>query len=127
MIRFLAICLGGALGTGARYLIAEGFERRGWTAFPWAILTINLLGSFLLALILTATRPAGDFERTLQLTLTVGVMGGFTTYSTFNYDTLRLFERGAGALALANVAATLLGCLAAGGLGWVVGRALFSG
>jgi CrcB protein len=127
MIRFLAICLGGALGTGARYLIATGMERRGWTAFPWAILTINLLGSFLLALILTATRPTDDLERTLQLALTVGVMGGFTTYSSFNYDTLRLLERGAGALALANVAATVLGCLAAGWLGWALGRSLAGG
>lgn len=124
MTRFLAICLGGALGTGARYLIAAGLERRGWTAFPWAILAINLLGSFLLALILTATRPADDLERTLQLALTVGVMGGFTTYSTFNFDTLRLLERGAGALALAHVAATVLGCLAAGWLGVAAGRAL---
>lgn len=127
MTRFLAICLGGAIGTGARYLVTVWMARWAGTDFPWAILAINVLGSFLLAVILTLTVAAGTFPPTLQLALTVGVMGGFTTYSTFNYDTLRLLERGEGALALANVAATVLGCLAAGWLGWVAGRSLSGG
>ena len=63
----------------------------------------------------------------LRMVLTVGVMGGFTTYSSFNYETLSYVQRGAWLLGLLYVAATVLGCFAAGVLGIVAGRALAGG
>jgi CrcB protein len=61
---------------------------------------------------------------TLRATVTIGFIGGFTTYSSFNYETIRLIEEGAGLAALANITATVIGGLAAGWLGLVLAREL---
>ena len=127
MTRFLAICLGGALGTGARYLVTLWMARWAGTAFPWATLAINAVGSFLVSLILVVALATEALSPTSRMTLTIGVMGGFTTYSTFNHDTLNYFQQGDWRLGLANLVATVLGCLASGWLGFAVGRALTAG
>lgn len=124
MTRFLSICLGGALGTGARYLVSIWMVRWAGTDFPWGILAINLVGSFLLSLILVVALATDALSPTLRMTLTIGVMGGFTTYFTFNQDTLTYFQQGDWRLGFANLGATVLGCLAAGWLGFAVGRGL---
>ena len=86
MNRFFWICLGGAAGTGARYLLS------GWTlaafgvAFPWGTLSVNVIGSFLLGLLMPVGVATPLLSPTLRLALTTGVMGGFTTYSTFNSE-----------------------------------------
>lgn len=126
-MRLLWICLGGALGTGCRYLLSGWLQRRLGATFPWGTLAVNLLGSFLLGLILEVALTTETFSLELRLALTTGVMGGFTTYSTFNYETLQLFREGSYALGLANLAATVVGCLVAGLLGWWAGRALAGG
>ncbi len=126
MIRFLLICLGGALGTGARYLIAIGVPRVLGTSFPYATLTVNVVGSFLLGAVMHVGLTTNLISPGLRLVLTTGVMGGFTTYSTFNYETMEYLREGAFWLAGINVAATLVLCLLAGALGlalarWLVG------
>jgi CrcB protein len=120
--RFLYICLGGAAGTGARYLLSGWVLRWSGAGFPWGTLAVNVLGSFLLSLIMTVALATDLLSPTLRLTLTVGVMGGFTTYSTFNYETLQSLERGDWILGGSNLAATVLGCLVAGLLGAALGR-----
>jgi len=122
MIRFLLICLGGALGTGARYLIAIGVPRVLGTSFPYATLTVNVVGSFLLGAVMHVGLTTNLMSPGLRLVLTTGVMGGFTTYSTFNYETMEYLREGAFRLAGVNVAATLLLCLLAGALGLVFSR-----
>jgi CrcB protein len=85
---------------------------------------INALGSFLIALIMgLAVRP-GLIGAELRVFLTTGIMGGYTTYSTFNFETLALAQQGAYGLAALNVAATVLGCLVTGGLGLWLARLL---
>jgi CrcB protein len=127
MERFLWICGGGAAGTGARYLLS------GWAAaalgagFPYGTLAVNVLGSFAVGLIMQIGLATPLLSPTLRLSLTTGVMGGFTTYSTFNYETIRYVQDGAWQLAAANVAITLVGCLAAGFAGLALGRALLGG
>jgi len=126
MYRFLLTCLGGAIGTGARYLIATGAPRLLGTSFPYATLTVNVVGSFLLGAIMHVGLTTNLMTPGLRLGLTTGVMGGFTTYSTFNYETMEYLREGAFWLAGLNVAATLLLCLLAGALGlalarWLVG------
>lgn len=123
MARFLWICLGGAVGTGARYLLGGWILRVAGSGFPYGTLAVNVIGSFLLGLLMEVAL-ATDFPPTLRLALTTGVMGGFTTYSTFNYETLRLFQDEAWLLGIANLGATVVGCLLAGLLGLVVGRLL---
>lgn len=126
MYRFLLICLGGAIGTGARYWIALETPRIVGTAFPYATLTVNVMGSFLLGAIMHVGLTTNLMSPELRLILTTGIMGGFTTYSTFNYETMEYLRAGAFWLAGLNVAATLLLCLLAGALGlalarWLVG------
>lgn len=124
MTRFLWICLGGAVGTGARYLLSGWILRSAGPGFPWWTLAVNVIGSFLLGLILQVARTTELMTPTLVLALTTGVMGGFTTYSTFNYETIELFLRDEWLLGAANVGGTLTACLVAGGLGLLLGRVL---
>jgi fluoride exporter len=124
MTRFLWICLGGAVGTGARYLLSGWLARTAGPDFPWGTLAVNVIGSFLLGLIMQVALGTELLSPTLRLTLTTGVMGGFTTYSAFNYETLQYLQRNDWLLASLNLSATVVLCLAAGSLGLVVGRSL---
>lgn len=129
MSRFLWICLGGAVGTGARYLLS-GWVMLGLGAgFPWGTLAVNTIGSFLLGAIMHVALATRWINPTLRLALTTGVVGGFTTYSTFNYETISFLREGSAVLAAANVVSTVLVCLAAGAAGlflarWLVGAAI---
>jgi CrcB protein len=124
MSRFFWICLGGAAGTGLRYLVA------GWTiavvgsAFPYGTLLINILGSFAISAVMHVALSTGVLTPTLRLALTTGVLGGFTTYSTFNYETLTYLREGNWVVAIGNIAATVVLCLAAGAAGLVWARTL---
>lgn len=118
------VCVGSAVGGGARYLLSGWTLRLLGSGFPWGTLAVNLLGSFLLSAIMVVGTETAVLPPTLRLALTTGVLGGFTTYSTFNYETLARLQEGAFAAAAASVAATLLGCLAAGWAGWAVARAI---
>ena len=125
MQRLLLICFAGALGTAARYLIGLYAVRRFGGAFPYGTVAVNLIGCFLIAgVIQIATTQS--WSETARLTLTVGFLGGFTTYSSFNQETLRLASSGAVGIALQNVVFTLAGGLAAGTLGLLTARALTS-
>jgi CrcB protein len=95
--------------------------------FPWGTLAVNVLGSFLLGLIMHAALATDLLSPTLRLALTMGVMGGFTTYSTFNYETLQYFQRNDWLLGFANLGGTVVACLAAGWLGFLAGRLLTGG
>lgn len=126
MIRFLLVCLGGAIGTGARYLIVLWTAAALGTGFPIGTLLINVIGSFLLGFIMHLGTSTELLSPTARLALTTGLLGGFTTYSTFNYETTNFFRGGAWLYGSLNVIGTVLTCLAAGllgiGLGRLVGR-----
>lgn len=126
MERFLWICLAGALGTGARYSIGLWAEEHFGTAFPHGTVAVNLIGCFLIAFAMHASIAITGVSPTLRLAITTGFLGGLTTYSTFNYETLRLAEDGARGAALANFGITVAGGLAAGISGLVLARRLFS-
>ena len=115
--RFLLICLGGAIGTGARHMVAVWMARTVGTAFPYGTLLINLGGSFLLGLLMQLSLSTEMISADMRLIIGTGILGGFTTYSTFNYETLALITEDAWGAALVNIAATLIGCLVAGALG----------
>jgi CrcB protein len=98
----------------------------GWlgTDFPWGTLTVNIVGSFLLALIVQVSLDSDAFSPAARIALTTGVMGGFTTYSTFNYQTFAYLQSNDWGLAILNVGVTVIACLAAGALGYGAARAL---
>jgi CrcB protein len=125
MERFLWICLGSAVGGGARYLVSGWVLKAFGPAFPYGTLAVNLLGSFLLAGLMYAGVEKAVVSPTVRLALTVGVMGGFTTYSTFSYETMKQLQDGAWAMAITNVLVTVVGCLLACVLGWVGAKWLF--
>jgi CrcB protein len=120
----LLVCLGGALGSGARYLVSTWAVRAFGADFPRGTLLVNATGSFVLAAIFAL--PGSRLSPELRLFLGAGVLGGYTTYSSFNTETLALFDQGSAGLAIANVALTTVGCLGAGLLGLALGRLLAS-
>jgi CrcB protein len=124
MERFFWICLAGAAGTGARYLINLWAGERLGTAFPFGTLIVNLSGCFLISFLMYLALNVSSFSPTLRMALTTGFLGGLTTYSSFNYETTRLLHDGAPRAALLNLGATLGGCFVAGLLGLAVARRL---
>jgi CrcB protein len=122
MTRFLLVCLGGAVGSGARYLVAIGATAAFGTALPFGTLIVNVAGSFLMAFLMATSVATDILSPDVRLLLTTGVMGGFTTYSAFNYETSQYLRNGASGLAALYVVATLAGCLAAGFAGFMVAR-----
>ena len=121
MERFLWICLAGAAGTGTRYLIAVWAAQRLGSAFPYGTLLVNLVGCFAIAGLMHAALTLA-WPATTRAAVTIGFIGGLTTYSSFNYETMRLFEEGAPATAALNLALTVLGGFMAGWLGLVTAR-----
>lgn len=123
MDRFLLVFVAGGLGSVLRYLVGLG---AGWllgTAFPYATLLVNLLGSLAMGGAAELTLTSSALTPAWRLALMTGLLGGFTTYSSFNQETTALAGRGAFGLAALNVALTLAGCLLAGlGGAWLVRR-----
>ncbi|HEX9502531.1 MAG TPA: fluoride efflux transporter CrcB [Thermoanaerobaculia bacterium] len=123
--RFLLVCLGGAAGTAARYLTALWVPTILGTAFPYGTLIVNSVGSFLIALIMQTSSTTEIFSPSVRAMLTTGVMGGFTTYSTFNYETSEYLREGAWLMATANIFLTVAICLVAGFAGLSLARWMF--
>jgi CrcB protein len=116
MERFLWICLAGAAGTGARYLTAVWAAQRFGTTFPYGTLIVNLFGCFAISAVVHAALTL-SWSPTLRSAMTIGFLGGLTTYSSFNFETTRLLEEGAPSLAALNATLTIAGGFVAGLLG----------
>ncbi len=114
-----AIAVLGGLGAVGRYGVDRAIERRTSTLFPAGTLVVNVSGAFLLGVL--AGRGVGG---TGVLLAGTAVLGSYTTFSTWMFETVRLAEDGEEALALANLALGLAAGLAAAGLGWALGAVL---
>ena len=123
MMRLVLVCLGGAVGSGLRYLTAVAAVRLYGDAFPYGTLAVNLAGCFLIGFINRAALTPLISEDT-RLLLSTGVMGGLTTYSAFSYETVRLVQVGNWRGAAMNVAVTTLACLALCVVGMLVAARL---
>jgi CrcB protein len=125
-IRVVVLSLGGAMGVNARYWLGVWMSR--WTSprFPWATFTINVSGSFaigLLAVGLGRWLPHPN----ARLMMVVGFLGGYTTFSTFSFDSLTMLERGEVGLSLANMVGSVVAGVLAAGLGAAVARVFAGG
>jgi CrcB protein len=118
----LWVALGGALGSVARYHVGLFASARA-QAFPWGTLAVNLLGSLLMGIVAQLVLR-GRLDDATRIALASGVLGGFTTYSSFNAETIALAQSGAWGRAAIYVAATLLGGLALGIGGWFLARSI---
>lgn len=110
---YLLVALGGALGSMARYGAAAGVNRWAQSAFPWGTLFVNIVGSFLIGLVMVLLLKMGEWRENSRLLLVTGVMGGFTTFSSFSWETWKLVEEGRLAWALGNVLTSVAVCLLA--------------
>jgi CrcB protein len=120
----VGIGVGGALGTLARYGLEGLVSRRAPAAFPWGTFAVNLTGAFVVGLLFTILTDRLTVAPWIRSALLIGVLGGYTTFSTFALETYRLFEDGAVLLAALNASASVFGSLLAVYLGVVAGRAV---
>ena len=121
MINTLIVILGAGLGGGARHGINVAVSRLlPGLGFPLATLIINVLGSFLMGVLAEGFALRGAAGHPARLFLTTGILGGFTTFSTFSLDAISLYERGEPALAALYVGVSVAGGL----LGLLAGMAL---
>lgn len=122
MDRLLYVCLAGGLGSGVRYLVSEWSLRTFGPGFPVGTLIVNIAGCFAMSLVMFLATETAQLSPALRVALASGFMGGLTTYSAFNYETMKLIESKSYGLALASFAATTLLCLLAGVLGALAAR-----
>jgi CrcB protein len=118
----LAVFIGGGLGSLLRYWLSGLVHRWAGAGFPYGTLAVNVLGSFTIGLLMTLAMERIELPPTLRVFLTVGVLGGFTTFSTFSYEAIALFNEGSIGWMSIYVASTLLGCLIAAWLGLAIAK-----
>jgi len=120
---FLAVA--GALGSLSRYGLTTLVQRFAATGFPFGTLLVNILGAALLGFVMQASLNAYIISRPLQLAITIGFLGAFTTFSTFSYETIAYVKDGAWLACVMNIAANVGLSLAAVLLGIFLGRIAF--
>src|SRR3712207_6113333 len=117
----LYIALGGAIGAAARYLAGLWIAARLGASFPWGTFFVNVTGSFLIGIVLVLVE-GGALPAEARLFLAVGILGGYTTFSSFSYETLQLLNGGDVVPVLLNVLGQLLIGLLAVYLGVIFAR-----
>ncbi|MBI4040484.1 MAG: fluoride efflux transporter CrcB [Deltaproteobacteria bacterium] len=111
MNSFLLVCIGGMIGTGARYLLSGGIHRLFETPFPIGTFFINILGSFLIGLFMEYALGRSYLSDSVRLMVAIGILGGFTTFSSFSYETIALVRAGNLPWAAFNLILTNFLCL----------------
>jgi len=122
--QLIAIAAGGAIGSILRFLVSNGVYRIFGKDFPYGTLSVNVLGSFLMGLlfILFVEREIVSVE--LRSAVLVGLLGAFTTFSTFSIETITLLEDGELIKAMVNVVLSVVVCITATWIGLNIGRQL---
>ncbi len=113
MQTLLAVMAGGAIGAGLRFLVATQVMRWLGAAFPWGTLTVNVAGSAAMGLLVGLFAQVWSLGDPWRAFLTVGLLGGFTTFSAFSLEVVLLYERGQPWLALLYALASVIFCAAA--------------
>jgi len=121
IITIALFCAGG--GVARYYLSGWTHSLLGW-GFPYGTLAVNVVGAYFIGLIMELSLRSAAIPGILRVGLTVGFMGGLTTFSTFSYETFKLLEDGRFMLAFANILASVAVCLLFTWLGIITARAL---
>lgn len=122
-MQLLLVMFGGALGSGARHLTQRAMLALFGPVFPYGTLTVNLVGGLLMGLLVGILARIGGTEN-WRLFVGVGILGGYTTFSSFSLDTVALIERGAIPLALGYVLMSVIGSIVALAAGLAITRAV---
>jgi fluoride exporter len=120
----LSIALFGALGCLTRYVLSGWVYKALGGVFPSGTLAVNIVGAYCIGLIMEFSLRSALISPSLRIGLTIGFLGGLTTFSTFSYETFRLLEDGELVIALANVLLSVVVCLVFTWLGIVTARSL---
>jgi fluoride exporter len=124
MSQVLAIALGGAVGSLLRYWTSIGIHGLFGRGFPYGTLAVNVLGSFLIGLLTVLLLDRFDVGPVWRAGILIGLLGAFTTFSTFSFETLNLLEQGDVAKGALNSVLNFALCLFATWLGLLIGRQL---
>ena len=122
MNMILLVAVGGAVGSVARYLMASSIQSATGWAFPLGTVLVNILGCFLIGILYVLLVARHDPRQDLRALLMVGVMGGFTTFSSFSLETVTMAMTGNFAGATLNVVISVAACLAGTILGVTLAR-----
>lgn len=124
MLKLIYIGFGGFLGAISRYSISKWVETRWESVLPYGTLTVNMIGSFLLGLIMTIFLEKGITHPYLRVAITTGFLGALTTFSTFGYETMMLLEDKEVLFAGVNILANLILGLIFVMIGIIIGRTI---
>jgi CrcB protein len=111
MEKYLHIGLGGFIGSMCRYGLHGMLYRMLGDRFPYGTLAVNVIGCFTIGLLMTAFEERWLVEPNIRLFLTVGILGGFTTFSTFSYETIEILRAGNIATGFLNIIGSIIFCL----------------
>lgn len=123
-MHLLVIALGGAMGAVARYLLGGAVQRWASAAFPYGTLAVNVTGCLIFGLIIGGAESRFDISQTARAFLLVGLLGGYTTFSSFGYESIELWQEGRLVQAAAYIGGQVVISLIATAAGLAVGRAL---
>ncbi|NTF32164.1 fluoride efflux transporter CrcB [Rhizobium skierniewicense] len=125
MLNIALVAVGGAIGSVARYLVGVWSVRLAGPNFPWGTMTVNIVGAFLIGLMVEVVARRFDASAEIRVFIVTGVLGGFTTWSSFTLDAVTLFERGDVGQAALYLAGSLTLSFTAIFAGLALGRSLF--
>ncbi len=121
-MKYILVFVGGGLGAGARYWLTGVVHRISGPGFPFGTLVVNVAGCLAIGICMTAFEERFAVTPGLRVFLIVGILGGFTTFSSFSFETMALLREGSVWQGLLNVAGSVLTCLAATWAGMIVGE-----
>jgi len=121
-MNFVYVFLGGGIGATARYWMSGAIYRWSGATFPYGTLAVNALGCIFIGFLMTAFEERFLVTPSLRIFLTIGILGGFTTFSTFSFETISLIQGAEYYRAMGNIGLTLCSCLGGTYLGTMLGK-----
>lgn len=124
MVNIVLVFLGGGIGAAARYWLSGIVYQKMNTDFPYGTLAVNAIGCLLIGILMTAMEERFLAQPSLRVFLTIGILGGFTTFSSFSFETIALLRDGEILYALVNIFTSLFVCLFGTWVGMQIGKLL---
>lgn len=121
-MNYLLVFFGGGLGAAARYWLQGFIYSKTDSVFPFGTLAVNVLGCLIIGSVMSTMEERFLVQPSLRVFLTIGILGGFTTFSSFSFETIQLFRDGELLYALANALASIILCLTGTWIGMQLGK-----
>jgi len=124
---YLIVALGSGIGGMLRYYISDIVQKNSASLFPFGTLTVNIIGSFIIGLVIFYLDSLKIISSEMRLFLTIGLCGGLTTFSTFSYETVKLFQDSEFLLAGANILLNVILTIIAVYLAYILSKLIIGG